>query len=193
MQTVRLSNNGLPLMPSAVRRVLPRPTVVLRWTSSASFNGEPSAGQRHRLTTLYAALRPLPGQRPCQGRALACPNRLEPRYVEPVAGRSSSSCDNVSKAMMVFSSLGDTSPPSGFVHSMAGEERAVARWAGRTLPVWRRAPSASPPPTTPLSSSRRQRAGLVGFARRANTGYAGSYAARSRHSSHHSSRYSLRA
>ena len=26
------------------------------------------ARQRHRLTTLYAALRPLPGQRPCQGR-----------------------------------------------------------------------------------------------------------------------------
>ena len=34
--------------------------------------------------------------------------------------RSSSSCDNLRKTMTAFLSLDDTTPPSGFVHLMAG-------------------------------------------------------------------------
>ena len=91
------------------------------------------ARQRHRLTRSYAGLRPLPGQRPCQGTALACPQRLEPRYVEPVAARSSSFCDNVRRAMTAFLSLDDTTPPSGFVHSMAGCAASGGQVAGQDI------------------------------------------------------------
>ena len=49
------------------------------------------------------------------------------------ARRSSSSSDNISNAMTALLSLDDTTPPSGFVHSMAGCAASGGQVAGQDI------------------------------------------------------------
>jgi len=49
------------------------------------------------------------------------------------ARRPSSSSDNISNAMTALLSLDDTTPPSGFVHSMAGCAASGGQVAGQDI------------------------------------------------------------
>jgi LPXTG-motif cell wall-anchored protein len=56
--------------------------------------------------------------------------------------------------MTTFLSLDDTTLRQASCTRRPGAKRTVARWLGRALPVWRRAPSSSPLPTPTLRSRR---------------------------------------